>query len=633
MSARPTTSARRLAILRLWLRHALLLALLTLGANLLAALVYKLFAPFGLGFPAGFFELITVSVVGMSLAAGLVEWQRLYEGGGPRVAHWLGGQRVKDDPDDALQRRLLNVVDELAQLSAQAVPSVYLLPQEDGINAFATGWAVQDMSLCVTQGALNRLTRSELRALLAHTFGRIRQGQGTAAMHMLAAVWSLSWVHGQGQVLMAPNAAGRVNPLGWLLGLLMRLAGWLGWVAGRLLQSGVSFQNVRLADLAALQITGNKDDLGNVLRKLWHDQQMMRGRMHHPCADMVAAQLFHDPSELPGLATHPTLADRVRRVLGQNLAPLPTSLLPNDDDEPRRASGPTLIRVSIEDRTPTALDAPPPNPEALRQARIHADREALMRIQGRVGPTELRLTILGLMMSPGNHRENKLWHRLAEDVHQPDAILQDVRSLLPTSRLPEFERLVDIVAQQPLMHKRMLVEAARDLMRADGRVSPRERLWWLCLRHRLSERGGQALMRPITGQGQSLGDLNMLEKAYVSTLTGYVARFVPQEAETGGISGAGQRWWQAMMARCGDDDPGTLEKAPDADALMHALSGVQELSWMLRPLLLRAWAEEALNHSPHGLLSDDTADALRLLAALLDTPLPPMLASHYPKAA
>ncbi len=632
MSAPPSASTQRLAILRLWLRHALLLALLTLGANLLGALVYKLFVPFGLGFPSGFFEGITAGVVGMCLGAGLVEWQRLYEGGGRRVAHWLGGQRVKDDPDDALHRRLLNVVDELAQLSAQPVPAVYLMPREEGINAFATGWAAQDMALCVTQGALNRLTRSELRALLAHSFGRIRQGQGTAHMHMLAAVWSLSWVHGQGQVLMAPNAAGRVNPLSWLLGLLMRMVGWLGWVAGRLLQSGVSMQGVRLADLAAQHTTGNKDDLGNVLRKLWHDHQMMRGRMRHPCADMLAAQLFHDPSELPGLATHPSLAGRVRSVLGQSLAPLPTSLLPTDDDEPRRASPSPQVRVRIEGLAPAA--APPaPSPEALRQARIQADREALTRMRGRVGPTELRLTILALMMSPGNHRENKLWHRLAEDVHQPDAILKDVQSLLPTSRLPEFERLVDTVAQQPLMHKRMLVEAARDLMRADGRVSPRERLWWLCLRHRLSERGGQPLMRPVTGQGQSLSDLNMLEKAYISTLTGYVARFVPHEGEAGGISPAGQQWWRGLMARCGDTEAVGMDKPPDADALMHALSGVQELSWMLRPLLLRAWAEEALNHSPHGLLSDDTADALRLLAALLDTPLPPMLASHYPKAA
>jgi hypothetical protein len=357
--------------------------------------------------------------------------------------------------------------------------------------------------------------------------------------------------------------------------------------------------------------------------------------MRHPGANTLASQLFHDPTELHGLATHPTLPERVKTVMGAGMAPLPTSMLPADAEEPRRPTRASEQPKAMASPHPSAGrgDTVPPTPEALRQTRIHADREALTRMRHRVGPTELRMSILALMMNPGNHRENKLWHRLADTVHQPEAILADVQALLPTSRLPEFERLVDLVAQQPLMHKRMLVEAARDLMRADGRVSPRERLWWLCLRHRLSERSGQALMRPITGQGQSLSALNLLEKAYVSTLTGYVARFVPQEAGASSISEIGQRWWQAVMSRCGEVDTLQMDKAPDADALMHALSGVQELSWMLRPLLLRAWAEEALNHSPQGLLSDDTADALRLLSTLLDTPLPPMLASHYPQAA
>jgi Zn-dependent protease with chaperone function len=632
MSKLQPPPANHLAIARLWLRHALLLSGLILALDLMAALAYKLFAPFSLGFPTGFFEGITLSVLTVALGAGLIEWQRLRDGGGTRLAHWLGGERLPKDPDDALHRRLLNVVDELTQLSAQPLPAVFVLPHEVGINALAAGWAGQDLCLCVTQGALQRLTRSELRALLAHSFGRIRQGQGRRDMHLLAAVWSLSWVHDQGLALMSPNAQGRVNPLGWLLGLLMRMAGWLGWVAGRVLQADATPEHVRQADWAAVALTDNKDDLGQVLRKLWHDQQMMRGRMRHPSANTLASQLFHDPTEMHGLATHPTLPERVRAVLGSGVAPLPTSMLPVEDDEPRRpatatASPPTPGLFAGQSA------ATAPTPEALRQARIHADRDALTRMRHRVGPTELRMSILALMMNPGNHRENKLWHRLADTVHQPEAILADVQALLPTSRLPEFERLVDLVAQQPLMHKRMLVEAARDLMRADGRVSPRERLWWLCLRHRLSERSGQALMRPITGQGQSLGDLNLLEKAYVSTLTGYVARFVPQEAEGSGISPTGQHWWQAVMSRCGELDTLQMDKAPDADALMHALSGVQELSWMLRPLLLRAWAEEALNHSPQGLLSDDTADALRLLSTLLDTPLPPMLASHYPQAA
>ena len=86
------------------------------------------------------------------------------------------------------------------------------------------------------------------------------------------------------------------------------------------------------------------------------------------------------------------------------------------------------------------------------------------------------------------------------------------------------------------------------------------------------------------------------------------------------------------MKRCGTlHRPAADQQVPDADALAHALSAIQELSWLLRPQLLKAWVEEAVNHSPQGVLSDAGADSLRLMARLLDAPLPPMLEAHYPR--
>ncbi|HET6788328.1 MAG TPA: hypothetical protein VFH49_10230, partial [Aquabacterium sp.] len=128
--------------------------------------------------------------------------------------------------------------------------------------------------------------------------------------------------------------------------------------------------------------------------------------------------------------------------------------------------------------------------------------------------------------------------------------------------------------------------------------------------------------------------LNEEERAHVAQFTAYLARLLPVESSNASPSAEGRAWFKAVMGRCytvgeGVTPPECLP--PDADALMHALSGVQELSWMMRPQLVRAWVEEALNHSPGGLLSPDTADALRLTAGLLDTPLPPALAAHYPK--
>jgi len=68
---------------------------------------------------------------------------------------------------------------------------------------------------------------------------------------------------------------------------------------------------------------------------------------------------------------------------------------------------------------------------------------------------------------------------------------------------------------------------------------------------------------------------------------------------------------------------------PDGDGLAHALDEVESLPWMLRPVLLRDWVDAALATGERTRLRPCAADALRLAAGLLDSPLPPELARHY----
>lgn len=644
---------------RLFAWFALMLLALVAAINLLLALAYKVVMPLGHGFPALFFETNTAVVLLFVLGGCWVETQRLRGGGGPRVAHWLSARELTD-PDGALDRRLLNVVDEMALASAQAVPRVYVMHREDAINAFVAGWGPQDTVLCVTRGALERLTRAELQGLVAHEFGHIKAEDLSLSMRLLALVWGLSLVHGYGQSLMAQDDSGRVSPVAWLVGLVFSGVGWMGWVAGRALQAAVSRQREFLADAQAVQFTRSRDGLGNVLRKLWHDQQELAGRMHHPAAGMIASLLMHHPERARCLASHPRLSQRIRRICGAVLPPLPAPTLRVDETEPRRAPRPApapalaatpglpghtppgnalaaTARASGSTLHPDTIVAPQdPLQRAAQsqQAAIAADREALIRLRGLSGPTERRLALLALMMDAANPRELKLWQRMAKDLALAKQILQDVASLRAKHRVPEFERLCMALGAEPIEQRRTLVENARDLLRADGRVSPRERLWWLALRRRMSEPAGKAaLMRPITGQGQHLNELSPEACQPVATLSAYLARFIPVNETAQGLAPASRAWLAGVHQRCGM----TAEAAhsalpPDADGLMVALSAVQELSWMMRPMLVKAWVEEAVNHSPQGLLGDDTADALRLMAGLLDSPLPPMLEAHYPRS-
>ena len=69
--------------------------------------------------------------------------------------------------------------------------------------------------------------------------------------------------------------------------------------------------------------------------------------------------------------------------------------------------------------------------------------------------------------------------------------------------------------------------------------------------------------------------------------------------------------------------------APDADATLRALRAVQSLGWMLRPVLVRAWFDEASAMHDGAALPIAAADALRLACVLLDSPLPRGLERQY----
>ena len=97
-------------------------------------------------------------------------------GGGRVIAEELGGRRLNPDTSVAAERRLLNVVEEMAIASGTSTPPVYLMDGEDGINAFAAGFTPRDAVIGITRGTAERLTRDEVQGVIAHEFSHILNG-------------------------------------------------------------------------------------------------------------------------------------------------------------------------------------------------------------------------------------------------------------------------------------------------------------------------------------------------------------------------------------------------------------------------------------------------------------------------
>lgn len=674
MRFRQQQDETRAATQRLLLLFAVLLLVVVVAVNLALAGLYKL-VTWGLAdYPPLFFETNTAIVLLFVLGGCVVEAWRLRDGGGKHVAVWVGGREL-NAPRDLAEKRLANVVDEMAIASGLARPALYVLEREDAINAFVAGWSPADTVLAVTRGALECLTRDELQGLVAHEFAHIHAGDLRLQMRLVALVWGLSLVHGYGRSLMEPDDLGHRSPPGVLVGAVFLAVGWVGWLAGRVLQAAVSRQREHAADASAVQFTRSRDGLGGTLRKIWYQSERRHGRLHHPRADVLAAMLLHMPARLAlgslwangWLATHPPLAERVQRIYGREMLPLfagPLDLkaeaAPMDSSRPTRddAPLPAVVLQAANSMSMSANDSPPqfgpdlPDTEpppgmqhaepegktfvplALQSPTASQDElDALGRLKFLQGPGERRAALLALLLTPGSAREKQAWREETEDVPSAGRVRADVQQLSFAARAPAFELLLERSRPVPVPERQALVEAARRVMSADGLVRPIDRLRWLAMRHRLGEARASRVAAPSSADND-MKNLPLSTVDRIATMTAFLARLVPASDTAAAVGAAGHAWYQAVMApwaesyRSAGREPPPC-RPPDADALMHALWGVQEMSWMLRPVLLRAWVDEAGGMSETLALREEAADALRLAALLLDAPMPPVLARHY----
>ena len=327
---------------KLLLAFALTVLLLVLAINAALALAWGLtwgfWMPGNLSYPRHYFAVNTGVVLMFVLGGWWVETSRLASGGGHRLAEQMGARPARPSGEFD-EQRFSNVVDEMAISSGMKRPQAMVMARDEGINAFAAGWDEDDAVVAVTQGALEHLSREELQGLVAHEFSHIREGDTRLNMRLIGMVFGLEMLYRMGQQLFEPDVKDR-RMAAALLGLAIMAAGWLGWLAGHALQAAVSRQREYLADARAVQWTRSRDGLGGVLRKIMSQQR--EGVASRRVGSMVQHMLL--VSDEGGkvahwLDSHPTLEQRVRRIYGRVMGPLP---LTRDDDTPQTPEVPAV---------------------------------------------------------------------------------------------------------------------------------------------------------------------------------------------------------------------------------------------------------------------------------------------------
>ena len=255
--------------------------------------------------------------LGVMILASLFRAASLSSGGG-QVARMLGATAVTGEGSDPLQRRLINVVEEIALASGVPVPEIFVLEKEAGINAFAAGLSHANAAITVTRGALERLDRAELQGVIAHEFSHILNGDMRLNQQLIGLSFGILVLSLAGRWLLRSarftrrgrNSGGVAAALA--IGVALTVIGAIGLVCSRLIKAAVSRQRESLADASAVQFTREPQGLAGALKKI----AGYGGRITSVETEEVAHMLFErgTRSFSGWFATHPPLLERIKAL-------------------------------------------------------------------------------------------------------------------------------------------------------------------------------------------------------------------------------------------------------------------------------------------------------------------------------
>jgi Zn-dependent protease with chaperone function len=565
-------------------------------------------------------EIFAGCVIGTALLVTCASLWRVLSlrGGGARVVEMLGGHLVSGQPRDALERRLLNVVEELAIAAGVPVPLVFVLDGEQGINALAAGWELQDAALAVTRSSLEKLTRAELQGVIGHEFSHILHGDMRLNLRLMGTVFGILCIAMLGQRLMRSADWARKN--GSLLaafGLGVYGVGSLGALFGNLIKAAVSRQREFLADASAVQFTRDPTGISRALQKIGG---FAHGAGVHSAGAEEASHFFfgdihgRDPAT-SWFATHPSLRERILRLEPDFQGQFP-AVADSVADPPETSE---LVSRIASGSVPTGNSLPPAAAELVAglggagESALAASRAWLQTV-----PAQLRAAA----ESPYSACALMYALLLSDEAAQRGAQEQAIETRSSAQLLAETRRLAGPLAQRSRAERLSLAELAAPA------------------RRRLSASQNSAFMATVRALTQADGAVTVFEYVLADMLSEHAARPAPQRRQR--TLSAAPREIELVLslvahagdfhgnvaatafARAAERLPGlTIALLPASPRLLSALRPALEELRTLRP----SASAQLVDACAHAVLadhrvSDDELTLLRCVCMSLNVPIP-----------
>jgi len=428
-------------------------------------------------------------------------------GGGSSIADSLGGRLLHPDTEDFYEKRLLNIVEEMAIASGMPVPQVYLMDDEIGINAFAAGFQPSDAVIGVTKGCLTKLSRLQLQGVIGHEFSHILNGDMRMNMRIVAILFGILCIGLLGRLIIDMGARHSLMSRGrrsgsvfsssssnkkeggiplFFIGLGFMVLGYSGVFFGKMIQAAVSRQREYLADASAVQFTRDPQAIAEALKVIGYGG--VGSAIGHSRREEFSHAFFgnaiysHFSNHFGFLATHPKLEERIRRIDknwdGEWVEP--QTLKQAYDESPQLAPKakirPEELLTGVAAAMTAAIDFDAPQSASEGKRQQDSTNAETTLTSAAHDPMKARALCYGLLLAP----KNSLVHDQQLDLIRQycgEGPSQQVTELLPailqlgeSQRLPMIDKAIPalkmLTEDQYTEFKRLLIK----LVQADGKI-------------------------------------------------------------------------------------------------------------------------------------------------------------------
>ena len=208
---------------------------------------------------------------------------------------------------------LHSIVEEICKKTGLPKPKIYIIPI-DTLNAFATGRNPKNAAVAATEGILKALNKDELRGVLAHEMGHIKNRDilittiaATIASIISYIAYMARWaaIFGSGD----RDRGGSVNIIGLLLLSI------LAPIAALVIQLAISRSREYFADETGAKTLKDSESLASALEKIERSVKINPLRFGNAAtSSLFIVNPFSGQAFITLFSTHPPTHERAKRL-------------------------------------------------------------------------------------------------------------------------------------------------------------------------------------------------------------------------------------------------------------------------------------------------------------------------------